>query len=155
MINRPFFPPLRIPLSEGICALALIFLLASCSSTTAPVTTKWEGTLEAAPGSRLSGKAAALSQFGYTRASIEIQMADPETALGWRIESASCQGSGLPQGGAASYPVMIPSGGGSASAEAEIGGVLKATNQYSVRVFLFSGSTEGDQVACGDLSLME
>ncbi len=154
MNQQPPHRPVRFPLAGALAPSLAILGLAACSSAIEPQSTKWEGTLEAVHGASLLGQAAAVSEFGSTRTSIAIQIAEPGVRLGWRIEEGICPGPGTLQGGTASYPFLDPGESGSASAETVISSVLKADRQYSVRVFLFSGEDDGETVACGNLELI-
>ena len=145
------FPqPFRVP--RGILGLLLFSLfLAGCTSVTAPVLTSWEGTLAPSFPHTLGGRAAALTQFGRTQASIQIEEGEPEVSYGWRIEAGTCQEAGVVQGGAASYPPLIPSEGGTASGEAILSEIFKSGGQFAVKVFLSSGGGGEEIVACGEL----
>lgn len=145
------FPqPFRVP--RGLLALLLFpLLLEGCSSVTAPVLTSWEGTLAPILPHTLGGRVAALTQFGRTQATIQIEEGEPEVSYGWRIEAGTCQEAGMVQGGAAAYPPLIPSEGGTAAAETTLSEIFKSGGHFAVKVFLSSGGGGEVIVACGEL----
>ena len=149
-----FQQPFRVP--RGILAL-LVFplLLGGCSSITAPVLTSWEGTLAPIIPHTLGGRVAALTQFGRTQASIQIEEGEPEVSYGWRIEAGTCQEAGVVQGGAAAYPPLVPSQGGTAAAETTLSEIFKSGGQFAVKVFLSSGGGGEEIVACGELTQIQ
>lgn len=143
---RRFLVPFRVLLAAGIP-----LVLGSCSSATAPVLTTWEGTLVPEPPYVVTGRVAAVTQFGRTSASVQLQEGNPDLTYGWRINEGSCQAEGDLQGGPASYPPLNPSDFGTASGEATMAEVFREGDVYAVRVFLAAGGGE-EIVACGELS---
>jgi len=138
--------PLRILFLVG----APLFL-GSCSSATAPVLTTWEGALVPELPHVVTGRIAAVTQFGRTSASVQLEEGDPDLTYGWRINEGSCQAEGDLQGGPASYPPLNPSDFGTASGETTIAEVFREGDAYAVRVFLAAGGGE-EIVACGELT---
>jgi hypothetical protein len=131
--------------------LLLAPLLSTCSDSSAPIFTFWEGPLEPVRSSFLSGRVVAVTQHGRTDAGITIQDGDPGTTYGWRIDSGTCDQQGAIQGGTAVYPPLLPSQGGSASAETTISALFRSGKQFSARVFLSGEGGSDEVVACGDL----
>jgi hypothetical protein len=133
--------------------LALLFtagIYIACSSSTAPIFTQWEGDLSPIPPATVSGRAAAVTQFGRTQLSIQIQEAETDVIHGWRVDSGTCETPGEIQGGDAAYPPLVPGAGGTASSEAILPVEFRASGQFSVRVFL---EVSEETVACGTLLL--
>jgi len=125
-------------------------LTGACSSSTAPIFTQWEGNLIPVPPATVGGRAAALTQFGRTEVSIQVNEGVPGVSYGWRVETGNCQNSGTVQGGTASYPQLTPGAGGTATASATLAEIFPATGAFAVRVFL---EESGTVVSCGELSL--
>ncbi len=142
-----FRPSLWFVLAFGIGGV-----LVSCSSSTGPLLTRWEGNLLPVFPSTVGGRVAAVTQFGRTEASIQIQEAEPEVTYGWRIDSGTCQEQGDLQGGTASYAPLTPGAGGTATADAVLAEVFRAKDTFAARVFL---KESGEVVACGVLALVE
>jgi hypothetical protein len=133
--------------------LAVLFtagISTACSSSTAPIFTQWEGDLSPIPPATVSGRAAAVTQFGRTQLSVQIQEAEPEVIYGWRVDSGTCENAGAIQGGEAAYPPLAAGAGGTASSEAILPVEFRASGQFSVRVFL---EVSEETVACGELLL--
>ena len=138
-------PSVRISTVLLACGLG-----ATCSSSTGPIFTQWEGTLIPIPPATVGGRAAAVTQFGRTEISVQINEAEPGVSYGWRVEKGSCQNPGIIQGGDATYPGLTPGAGGTATANAVISAIFPATGAFAVRVFLEASEKV---VSCGDLSL--
>jgi hypothetical protein len=141
----------RIPALGGTLVLAASpFFFSACSSTTAPLVTQWEGFLAPVLPHTVGGRGAAVTQFGGTQASIQIEEGEPETTYQWRVHEGTCQEPGLIQGGVASYPSLLTTPSGSSAASASLSEIFESGDQYAVQVFL---STEAgvEVVACGEL----
>jgi hypothetical protein len=139
----------KVPL-RGPFLLALSLLLGGCQDATAPVITTWEGTLTPEPPQVLSGRVAAVSQFGRTIISIQVEDAEPDLVYGWRINAGSCQSEGSLQGGSASYPPLSPGESGTASGETTLPGLFRSGESYAAWVYLSEGASQ-EIVACGEL----
>jgi hypothetical protein len=138
--------------SRGILVLLAFSLLsAACSDTTAPLFTTWEGMLQPVRPNTLGGRGAAVTQFGHTVASVQIEEGEPEVSYGWRIDSGSCQEAGDTQGGPAAYRPLVTTEGGSASAEATLSQLFETGDLYAMKVFLPTGDGGEEIVACGEL----
>jgi hypothetical protein len=131
--------------------LAFSLLSAACSDATAPLLTTWEGTLEPVRPHTLRGRGVAITQFGRTKASVQIEEGEPEVSYGWRIDSGSCQEAGEIQGGAAVYRPLVPSEGGSATADATLSQLFETGDHYALKVYLPTGGGGEEIVACGEL----
>ena len=131
--------------------LGLVPFWASCSSSTGPLLTLWEGNLSPLPPSHLSGQVAAITQFGRTEVSIDIRMAEPGTVYTWRVESGTCQGEGVIQDGPAVYPDLMPGEGGTDSEQVFLSSLFKPGSQLAVKVFDSVGGSGGEMVSCGEL----
>jgi hypothetical protein len=123
--------------------------IAGCRRVVEPNVVAWEGELMGAQGAfdPLQGSAAALSEGNRTVASIAISGAEDTLSYVWRIRRGDCRTPGAVVGGLASYPVLEPGSGGSASADAALSeGMLSGS--FHAAVF-----RSGDEalVACGDL----
>ena len=138
-------------LGQVIPLLTLIPLMSNCSSATAPVFTQWEGNLEPVLPHIISGQVAAVSQFGRTQASIQIERAEIDVTYGWRIETGNCQGSGQIQGGVAVYPQLNPDEVGTAGGETTLSTVFESGSTFAARLFrVLEGGAE-QVAACADL----
>ena len=124
--------------------------LSACSSSTGPLVTRWETTLSPVAPSRIRGQAAALTQFGRTEVSVEIRLADPETAYPWRVESGTCITSGNIQDGPAVYIPLSTGEAGTADQTVTLSSKFHPDDQLSAKVFA-PGSGSQDMVACGVL----
>ncbi len=131
--------------------LLFIPLLGGCSSVTEPLFSRWAGNLEPILPSAVSGQVAAVSQFGRTQASIQIERGEVGVTYRWHIESGDCRGSGQIQGGVAVYPQLVPNEVGTAGGETTLSTVLESNSVFAARVFrVLEGGSE-QVVACGDL----
>ncbi|MFH1764700.1 MAG: hypothetical protein ABIF09_10955 [Gemmatimonadota bacterium] len=131
--------------------MAGVLLMAGCSSPTEISVLKWEGTLAPTPLSIITGRAAAVTQFGRTETSILIEDAEMGTTYGWRIDSGDCQGSGVIQGGPAQYPPLVPGEAGIVSGKTTLSEVFKADGEYAARVFRPGDDGSEEIMACGEL----
>ena len=131
--------------------LAWVFLLAACSSPTTVRVTKWEGTLVPDPPSTVTGQVAAVSQFGRTEISLQLEDGERGTIYAWRVDSGDCEGNGLIQGGVAQYPPVVPAEGGTGSAHTAIAGMFDPDGEYAARVFLPGEGGSEQVLACGEL----
>lgn len=125
-------------------------LLSGCSSSTAPVITTWEGDLAPEFPSVLGGRVAAVTQFGRTQISIQIEEGEPGVTYGWKVNAGTCQTEGEIQGGTASYPPLAPGPSGTASGETTVAEVFRSGDSYAARVYRSTGNGEV-VVACGAL----
>lgn len=139
----------KVPL-WGPFLFSLSLLLGGCQDATAPVITTWEGTLTPEPPHVVSGRVAAVSQFGRTSISIQVEDAEPDVVYGWRINAGSCQNEGALQGGSAFYPALSPGESGTASGDSTLPGLLKGGESYAAWVYLSEGAGQ-EIVACGEL----
>ena len=131
--------------------LLLAPFLSTCSDSTGPIFTFWEGTLEPVRHNVVGGQVVAVTQHGRTDVGISLEDGDPGTTYGWRVDSGTCDQDGTIQGGPASYPLLLPGPEGSASAEAIISALFKPGKQFSGRVFLSGEGASGEVVACGEM----
>jgi len=131
--------------------MACSLVVAACSDSTAPLYAFWQGDLSPVRTSTVVGRVVAVTQHGKTDIGINIQDAEPGATYGWRVELGTCGGTGKIQGGPASYPPLVPSQGGAASAEASVASLFKPGRQFAGKVYR-SGEGGGEEiVACGDL----
>lgn len=135
--------------------VAGVLLISGCSSPTEVSVLKWEGTLVPTPLSIITGRAAAVTQFGRTETSILIEDAELGTTYGWRIDSGDCQGSGVIQGGPAQYPPLVPGEAGIVSGKTTLSKVFKAGEKYAARVFRSADDGPEEIMACGELHLVQ
>jgi hypothetical protein len=141
----------QLPALGGTLVLvASPFLFSACSSTTAPQVTQWEGLLSPVLPHTVGGSGAAVTQFGGTQASIQIEEGESETTYQWRVNEGTCQEPGPIQGGVASYPPLLTTPSGSSTASASLAEIFESGDRYAIQVFL---STEAgvEVVACGEL----
>lgn len=151
-MTRSFINLRRSHVPLGILVPALFFAaLGGCESSTAPVITTWEGTLAPRPPHFMSGRVAAVTQFGRTIVSIQVEEGEPGVTYGWRLNAGTCQQEGEIQGGTASYPPLNPGETGTASGETTLAEVFRDGDTYAARVFLSTGGSE-EMVACGELN---
>jgi hypothetical protein len=129
----------------------IVPLLALCSTPTDTVPVTWEADLAPVAPSSVNGAAAAVTQFGRTQASIEIEQAEPGVTYGWRIEAGTCQTPGVIQGGVAVYEPLVAGEAGRATAEAGISVEFRSGSSFAVRVFRPAGGGGETIVACGSL----
>ncbi|MFV2007668.1 MAG: hypothetical protein ACC667_09485 [Longimicrobiales bacterium] len=141
----------RPGLLQVIPFLTLIPLLSGCSSLTEPLFTRWAGDLEPILPSAVSGQVAAISQFGSTQASIQIERGEAGVSYRWHIESGDCQGNGQIQGGVAVYPQLVPNEVGTAGSEATLSAVFESNSVFVARVFRSLEGGSEKVVACADL----
>lgn len=125
--------------------------LGSCSDSSAPLLAFWGGDLNPIRPSLVSGRVVAVSQHGKTDIGINIQEGEAGATYGWRIDSGSCDEPGSIRGGPASYPPLVASQGGSASAEASVAALFKPGKLFAARVYLPTGPGTEQIVACGNL----
>ena len=125
--------------------------LSACTSSTEPLVTLWETTLSPVAPSRITGQAAALTQFGRTEVSVEIRLADPESAYPWRVESGTCTTSGNIQDGPAVYIPLSTGEAGTAGQTVTLSSKFRPGDKLSVKVFAPGSSGSQDLVACGVL----
>lgn len=109
----------------------------------------WEGTLVPQPPGTVTGTAAAVSQAGRTRVTVEIRGGTPGSH-GWRMVDGACAAPGAVRGGVALYPALAVGPGGTARSEASIPGELSPGGRYAVQV-LGAGTAADEVVACADL----
>lgn len=129
--------------------LILCGLLASCSTTTAPAFTAWEGTLSAMdPHDLIEGSVAVNSQRDRLNAGIQVNNAPSGQTLTWQLRSGTCAAPGDIVGGRAVYPVLAPDVRGSATAEALVDRSLHTDGQYQASVL----DTTAAVIACGPLT---
>ena len=133
----------------GLLVLALF--LSTCSDSTTPLLTFWEGALDPVGPNVLGGRVVAVTQHGRTNVGISIRDGDPETTYGWRMSSGTCDQEGAILSGPAAYPPLLTGQGGSATAEAVISTLFKPGLQFSARVFRSEDGDPEEVVACGDL----
>ena len=131
--------------------VVLMVVLAACQSTTAPVITTWSGDLTPEPPHFVSGRVAAVTQFGRTQISLQMEEGEPGLDYRWRVNAGTCQQEGEIQGGPASYPPLTPSEPGTASGETTVAEIFRSGDAYAARIFLENGGSE-EIVACGELS---
>jgi hypothetical protein len=148
---------LRTTRARGAVAwvVAGALLMAGCSSPAEVSVFKWEGTLAPTPLSNITGRVAAVTQFGRTETSILIEDAEMGTTYGWRIDSGDCQGSGVIQGGPAQYPPLVPGEAGIVSGKTTLSEVLNADGKYAARVFRPTEDGPEEIMACGELHLVQ
>jgi hypothetical protein len=134
-----------------LATVAAVTSGAACTSTTEPVTTFWDASLQPVLPATVSGTVAALTRAGRTQLTISIEGAEAEVPHIWRVESGTCAAPGTLQGGVASYPTLTPGPGGSADAEASIAEVFRSGEQFAARVLRTPETGPEEVVACGDL----
>jgi hypothetical protein len=134
----------------GILVLVAPLLFLACSSATAPLVTRWEGVLSPVLPHTVGGRIAAVTQFGSTQVSVQIEDGEPEATYAWKVNAGSCQEAGELQGGVASYPTLLTSPGGSATAATTLSELFRTGDEFAFRVFL-STETAEEEVACGEL----
>lgn len=127
---------------------AMVFGGTGCGDSTGPLITAWKATLVAVRPYEVRGRAAALTQAGRTQATISIEGADSGVPHAWRIERGTCAAPGELQGGPASYPVLLPGGSGSASAEASIANLFHSGQSFIVRVLRSPEGETPQTAAC-------
>lgn len=150
---RNFNPKTGLPrhLRRVLTSLLLYPLLTSCSESSAPILTFWEGTLIPVRPSVLGGRVVAVTQHGRTDVGISIEEGESGVKYEWRIDSGTCEQSGVMQGGRASYPPLLPGLSGTASAETTISSLFKPGKQFAARVLRSPDGGSEQIVACGDL----
>jgi hypothetical protein len=135
--------------------VAGVLLMAGCSSPAEVTALRWEGNLAPTPLSTITGRAAAVTQFGRTETSILIEDAELGTTYGWRIDSGDCQETGVIQGGPAQYPPLVSGEAGIVSGKTTLSRVFKADENYAARVFLPADDGPEEIMACGELHLVQ
>jgi hypothetical protein len=158
MDSRPRFDPTQPRAARPprwpallLATLAAATSGAACSSTTEPVTTFWEATLQPALPATVGGRVAALTRNGRTQITISIEGAEADVPHMWRLESGTCAAPGTLEGGVASYPVLTAGPDGSAEAEASIAAIFRSGEQFAARVVWSPEGGAEEVVACGDL----
>ena len=143
---------LRLARSASLApVLAAVVATASCGSVTEPTLTRWEGSLEPVLPSTVSGRVAAVSQFGRTRTSIQIERGEEGVTYLWHLALGDCPGSGGIRGGVAVYPQLIPGETGTASGETTLSSELPSGSAFVARVSRSTPDGTDPVVACADL----
>lgn len=125
---------------------------AACGGATEPVVLAWEAELDPSGPGGVSGSAAMVSQYGRTDMSIQIQSSAAGATYQWRINEGGCGAPGALVGGAAIYPPLTVQAASSASADANMGGMLDQDRTYAARVFGTSVGGGEVLVACGEMA---
>jgi hypothetical protein len=111
--------------------------------------TTWETILTPAPAyPGLGGQAAAVSRHSGTDLGIGLSGATGGDQHPWGVRQGSCAQPGQPLGG--SYPILVVSDSGTASAETVLGTELSSDGSYTVVVRLSPADTA--RIACGNLA---
>lgn len=154
--NAPMTPrPLRPsrPHCRGlllVCTSLLAGASTSCTPTVLPATTIWSANLEPLTPAGVKGIAAVVSQFGETRASMQVNLGEAGATYLWRMSEGDCTTEGDIVAGRAAYPLLNVSASGAADADATLAGELTSGGSYAARIVDDSGSSE-QVLACGVL----
>ena len=110
----------------------------------------WETSLSSTAGSAVRGSAKAQSVGVGTGINISIEGATPSAEHLWHVHVGGCGSNGPIVGTMASYPPLLVSAGGTASANASVGVALRENETYNVNVH--RSRTDLTVIACGNLS---
>ena len=110
----------------------------------------WSATLSARNASGITGTARVQSAVVGLGANVAIRGATPGSSHPWHVHAGTCASTGGIMGSASSYPALVVSPDGNASANATVGVALVEGSAYSVNVHK-SASEMSTVIACGDL----